>query len=86
MAVWGHGLGELRPGGLGIGRLGAILGPLLAAELIARRWSSGDIFRAAVVPAASGARQPAIVSPNKVARSASNSAATAIAPFKNSLF
>lgn len=37
--------------GLGIGRLGAILGPLLAAELIARRWSPGDIFGAAVVPA-----------------------------------
>jgi AAHS family 4-hydroxybenzoate transporter-like MFS transporter len=37
--------------GLGIGRLGAILGPLIAGELIRRQWPSGDVFRAAVVPA-----------------------------------
>ena len=31
--------------------LGAILGPLIAGELIRRQWPSGDVFRAAVVPA-----------------------------------
>ena len=38
--------------GLGIGRFGAILGPVLAGELMLRGWSTEDLFRAAAVPAA----------------------------------
>jgi AAHS family 4-hydroxybenzoate transporter-like MFS transporter len=38
--------------GLGVGRLGAILGPLLAAALLERSWSSQALFVAAAVPAA----------------------------------
>jgi AAHS family 4-hydroxybenzoate transporter-like MFS transporter len=38
--------------GLGIGRLGSILGPTLAGELLARHWSSQQLFLAAAVPAA----------------------------------
>ena len=37
--------------GLGIGRLGAIIGPVLAGELIRRRWSTQDLFYSAAVPA-----------------------------------
>lgn len=37
---------------LGVGRGGAIVGPILAAQLLARRWSSQDLFFAAAVPAA----------------------------------
>jgi AAHS family 4-hydroxybenzoate transporter-like MFS transporter len=37
--------------GLGIGRVGAIVGPLLAGEFIGRQWSAQDIFLAAAVPA-----------------------------------
>jgi len=36
---------------LGIGRFGAILGPLLAAELMRRQWSSEELFHAAALPA-----------------------------------
>jgi AAHS family 4-hydroxybenzoate transporter-like MFS transporter len=36
---------------LGVGRFGAILGPLVAAELVARRWSMEELFRVAAVPA-----------------------------------
>ena len=36
---------------LGVGRLGAVLGPLLAAELLRRQWSSEALFQAAAVPA-----------------------------------
>ena len=38
--------------GLGIGRFGAILGPVLAGELMLRGWSTEDLFRAAAAPAA----------------------------------
>jgi AAHS family 4-hydroxybenzoate transporter-like MFS transporter len=37
--------------GLAVGRFGAILGPLVAAQLMARHWSTPDLFRAAAVPA-----------------------------------
>jgi AAHS family 4-hydroxybenzoate transporter-like MFS transporter len=36
---------------LGVGRFGAILGPVLAAALMARGWPHQAIFRAAAVPA-----------------------------------
>jgi AAHS family 4-hydroxybenzoate transporter-like MFS transporter len=36
---------------LGVGRFGAILGPLVAGALVARHWSMEDLFRAAAVPA-----------------------------------
>jgi AAHS family 4-hydroxybenzoate transporter-like MFS transporter len=36
--------------GLGIGRFGAFLGPLVAGELIRRQWSTQDLFHAAAVP------------------------------------
>ena len=38
--------------GLGIGRFGAFIGPLLAGELMRNQWSSQDLFHAAAVPAA----------------------------------
>jgi AAHS family 4-hydroxybenzoate transporter-like MFS transporter len=37
--------------GLGVGRLGAILGPWLAAELVALQWSPQQLLWAAAVPA-----------------------------------
>jgi AAHS family 4-hydroxybenzoate transporter-like MFS transporter len=37
--------------GLGVGRLGAIVGPLLASELVARRWPMEELFRVAAAPA-----------------------------------
>jgi AAHS family 4-hydroxybenzoate transporter-like MFS transporter len=37
--------------GLGIGRFGAILGPLVASALVARQWPMGALFRVAAVPA-----------------------------------
>src|SRR4030095_147717 len=37
--------------GLGIGRFGAFLGPILAGELMRRHWSSQDLFHAAAIPA-----------------------------------
>ena len=37
---------------LGVGRIGAILGPVVAAELVALNWSSQTLFLAASVPAA----------------------------------
>jgi AAHS family 4-hydroxybenzoate transporter-like MFS transporter len=37
--------------GLGIGRFGAFLGPLVAGELIRRQWSTEALFQAAAVPA-----------------------------------
>jgi AAHS family 4-hydroxybenzoate transporter-like MFS transporter len=37
--------------GLGIGRFGAFLGPLLAAELMRQHWTSRDLFHAAAIPA-----------------------------------
>jgi AAHS family 4-hydroxybenzoate transporter-like MFS transporter len=46
---------ELRSTGigvaLGVGRFGAILGPLVAGALMARQWAHEEIFRAAAVPA-----------------------------------
>ena len=38
--------------GLGIGRFGAILGPVVAGELMLRQWSNEALFQAAAVPAA----------------------------------
>jgi AAHS family 4-hydroxybenzoate transporter-like MFS transporter len=38
--------------GLGIGRFGAFLGPILAGELMRRHWSGQDLFHAAAIPAA----------------------------------
>lgn len=35
---------------LGIGRVGSIVGPVLAGELIRRNWSNGEIFMAMAVP------------------------------------
>ncbi len=37
--------------GLGVGRFGAILGPLVASALVARGWSMEGLFRVAAVPA-----------------------------------
>jgi AAHS family 4-hydroxybenzoate transporter-like MFS transporter len=37
--------------GLGIGRIGAIVGPLVAGVLLGRHWSSRDLFIAAAIPA-----------------------------------
>jgi MFS transporter, AAHS family, 4-hydroxybenzoate transporter len=37
--------------GLGIGRAGAIVGPVVGGEFMRRRWSTRDIFLAAAVPA-----------------------------------
>jgi MFS transporter, AAHS family, 4-hydroxybenzoate transporter len=38
--------------GLGIGRFGAFLGPIVAGELMRRHWSGQDLFHAAAIPAA----------------------------------
>jgi AAHS family 4-hydroxybenzoate transporter-like MFS transporter len=37
--------------GLGVGRAGAIVGPVVGGEFMRRRWSTRDIFLAAAVPA-----------------------------------
>jgi AAHS family 4-hydroxybenzoate transporter-like MFS transporter len=37
--------------GLGIGRIGAIVGPLLASELMRRHWAARELFLAAAIPA-----------------------------------
>jgi AAHS family 4-hydroxybenzoate transporter-like MFS transporter len=37
--------------GLGVGRFGAVLGPLVAGELLRRHWSTEDLFLAAAAPA-----------------------------------
>jgi MFS transporter, AAHS family, 4-hydroxybenzoate transporter len=37
--------------GLGIGRIGAIIGPLVAGLLLGRHWSARDLFIAAAIPA-----------------------------------
>jgi AAHS family 4-hydroxybenzoate transporter-like MFS transporter len=37
--------------GLGIGRMGAIVGPVVGGELMALHWTTHDIFLAAAVPA-----------------------------------
>jgi AAHS family 4-hydroxybenzoate transporter-like MFS transporter len=47
---------------LGIGRLGAIAGPYIGGELIARHWSSRDLFMAAAAPAAIAAASALIIS------------------------
>jgi MFS transporter, AAHS family, 4-hydroxybenzoate transporter len=36
---------------LGVGRIGAIVGPVVAAQLVALNWSSQSLFLAAAVPA-----------------------------------
>jgi AAHS family 4-hydroxybenzoate transporter-like MFS transporter len=36
---------------LGIGRIGAIIGPIIGGELIRRQWSTNHIFLAAAIPA-----------------------------------
>ena len=38
--------------GLGIGRFGAFIGPLLAGEWLRNQWTMQDLFHAAAVPAA----------------------------------
>lgn len=38
--------------GLGIGRIGAIIGPVIGGQLIAMHWSARDVFLAAAIPAA----------------------------------
>src|SRR5262245_8984915 len=38
--------------GSGIGRIGAVIGPVLAGELIRHNWSAHDLFTAAAIPAA----------------------------------
>jgi AAHS family 4-hydroxybenzoate transporter-like MFS transporter len=37
--------------GLGIGRIGAIIGPILGGQLMAWQWTNRDIFMAASIPA-----------------------------------
>ncbi|HEY6360523.1 MAG TPA: MFS transporter [Vicinamibacterales bacterium] len=37
--------------GLGVGRLGAIVGPLIGGYFLARQWSTQEIFMAAAIPA-----------------------------------
>ena len=37
--------------GLGVGRIGAIVGPGIAGVLIGRQWGSEELFYAAAVPA-----------------------------------
>jgi len=37
---------------LGVGRFGAILGPLLAGALMVRTWTTQELFQAAAMPAA----------------------------------
>jgi AAHS family 4-hydroxybenzoate transporter-like MFS transporter len=37
--------------GLGIGRIGSIVGPEVAGVLLGRKWSNQDLFYAAAVPA-----------------------------------
>jgi MFS transporter, AAHS family, 4-hydroxybenzoate transporter len=37
--------------GLGIGRIGAIVGPLVAGILLGRHWSNRELFIAAAIPA-----------------------------------
>jgi AAHS family 4-hydroxybenzoate transporter-like MFS transporter len=37
--------------GLGVGRIGAIVGPYIGGELMGRQWSSQQLFMAAAVPA-----------------------------------
>lgn len=37
--------------GLGIGRIGAIVGPVLGGEFMRRQWATSDLFLAAAVPA-----------------------------------
>jgi AAHS family 4-hydroxybenzoate transporter-like MFS transporter len=38
--------------GLGIGRFGAFIGPLVAGELMRNQWTTQDLFHAAAIPAA----------------------------------
>lgn len=40
---------------LGVGRFGAILGPLVAGALMLRGWSAQEVFQAAAIPAAASA-------------------------------
>jgi AAHS family 4-hydroxybenzoate transporter-like MFS transporter len=59
--------------GLGVGRVGAVLSPLLAGSALSAGWSNAEIFSAAVVPAivaaltviALAATQPASTPPSK---------------------
>jgi MFS transporter, AAHS family, 4-hydroxybenzoate transporter len=37
--------------GLGIGRIGAIVGPLVAGMLLSRHWANRELFLAAAIPA-----------------------------------
>jgi AAHS family 4-hydroxybenzoate transporter-like MFS transporter len=38
--------------GLGFGRIGAIVGPIIGGELLRRQWSGEQLFYAAAIPAA----------------------------------
>jgi AAHS family 4-hydroxybenzoate transporter-like MFS transporter len=59
--------------GLGIGRLGSIVGPQLAGDLLGRRWTTQQLFYAAAVPALASAvimlamgwvlRKPSVAAP-----------------------
>ena len=40
--------------GLGVGRIGAIVGPIIGGQFMAAHWSTRDMFLAAAVPAAVG--------------------------------
>jgi AAHS family 4-hydroxybenzoate transporter-like MFS transporter len=59
--------------GLGIGRFGAILGPLVAGQLMLHQWSHEELFRAAGVPAVISATAMLVMSrflgPRPAARS-----------------
>jgi AAHS family 4-hydroxybenzoate transporter-like MFS transporter len=37
--------------GLGVGRIGAIVGPIIGGQLIAAHWTTRDMFLAAAIPA-----------------------------------
>ena len=38
--------------GLGVGRIGAIVGPIIGGQFMAAHWSTRDMFLAAAIPAA----------------------------------
>jgi AAHS family 4-hydroxybenzoate transporter-like MFS transporter len=63
--------------GLGVGRLGAVLGPVVAGALMTAGWSTEALFRAAAIPAL--AATAAIIAMRGVLRAAGGSA-TAPAP------
>ncbi len=71
--------------GLAVGRFGAILGPVVAAQLMLRHWSTPDLFRAAAVPATVSvlvilAARWVVVVPRRAGSGESASGAQGVAP------